>query len=133
MEAPCKTKFSYLQHFLSCLQRLSYHVTYVTIIRITKFKPEFQKYKARKCNTFYQLKRDFNSCKRVQTSKSAYKSAYFPGLFSTFIKTVGRKMSLSMTHRNQVNQFANASKFNKQTDKCPLLWPDRIPLSKVKY
>ena len=42
-------------------------------------------------------------------------------------------MSLSMIHRNQVNQFANASKFNKQTDKCPLLWPDRIPLSKVKY
>ena len=30
---------------------------------------------------------------------------------SIFIKTVGRKMSLSMTHRNQVNQFANASKF----------------------
>ena len=30
---------------------------------------------------------------------------------SIFIKTVERKMSLSMTHRNQVNQFANASKF----------------------
>ena len=29
----------------------------VTIICVTKFKPEFQKYKARKCNTVYQRKR----------------------------------------------------------------------------
>ena len=32
-------------------------------------------------------------------------------LVSTFMKTVGWKMSVIMTHRNQVNQFANASKF----------------------
>ena len=34
------------------------------------------------------------------------------GIFqvSTFIKTAGRKMSCSTTHRNQVNQFANVSK-----------------------
>ena len=32
-------------------------MTYVTIISATKFKPEFQKYKARKSNTFYQRKR----------------------------------------------------------------------------
>ena len=63
----CKTKFSYLQNFSSCLRRLSNHVTYVTIICVTKFKPEFQKNKARKCSTFYQRKRDFSSCKRIQT------------------------------------------------------------------
>ena len=28
-----------------------------TIFCVTKFKPEFQNYKARKCNTFYQRKR----------------------------------------------------------------------------
>ena len=33
-------------------------------------------------------------------------------LFSRFIKTFGRKMSLSMTHRDQVNQFASALKFS---------------------
>ena len=32
-------------------------------------------------------------------------------VFSTFIKTARWKMPLSMTHRNQVNQFANPSKF----------------------
>ena len=41
----------------SSLRRLSNHVTYVTIVCVTKFKPEFQKYKAQKCNTFYQRKR----------------------------------------------------------------------------
>ena len=46
-----------LQHFSSCLLRLSNHVTHVTIICVTKFKTEFQKYKARKCNTLYQRKR----------------------------------------------------------------------------
>ena len=30
---------------------------YVTIICVTKFKLDFQKHKARKCNTFYQRKR----------------------------------------------------------------------------
>ena len=30
-------------------------------------------------------------------------------LVLTFIKSVGRKMPLSMIHRNQVNQFANAN------------------------
>ena len=53
----CKTKLSYLEHFSSRLRRLSNHVTYGTIICVPKFKPEFQKYKARKCNTFYQHKR----------------------------------------------------------------------------
>ena len=38
-------------------------------------------------------------------------SYFFQGLFSTFIKTVGRKVSLSITHCKQVNQFVNASKF----------------------
>ena len=55
-----KQSFLICQHFSSCLQRLSYHVTCVTIICVTKFKLEFQKYKAGKCNTFYQRKRDFN-------------------------------------------------------------------------
>ena len=35
----------------------------------------------------------------------------FQGLFPTFIKTVGRKMFLSMTYLTQVNKFVNASKF----------------------
>ena len=39
------------------IRRLSNHVTYLTVICVTKFKPEFQKYKARKCNSFYQRKR----------------------------------------------------------------------------
>ena len=46
-----------MQHFSSCLRRLSNHVTYVTIISVTKFKPELQNYKARKFNRFYQRKR----------------------------------------------------------------------------
>ena len=33
--------------------RLNNHVMYVTIIFVTEFKPEFQKCKAQKCNTFY--------------------------------------------------------------------------------
>ena len=53
-EALTYKKLSCLQHFSSCLRRLSDHVTYVTIICVTKFKPEFQKYRTRKCNTFYQ-------------------------------------------------------------------------------
>ena len=57
VEASCRTKFSYLQHFSSCLRRLSKHATYATIICVTKFKPELQKYKTRKCSTFYQHKR----------------------------------------------------------------------------
>ena len=52
-----KQNFSYLQHFSTCLRRLSNHITCVTIISVTKFKPEFQKYKAQKCNTLYQRKR----------------------------------------------------------------------------
>ena len=52
-----KRKFYFLQHFSSCLRRLSNHVKYVTIICITKFKGEFQKYEARKCNIFYWRKR----------------------------------------------------------------------------
>ena len=36
---------------------VSDHVTYVTITCVTKFNPEFQKYKERKCNSFYQRKR----------------------------------------------------------------------------
>ena len=57
VEVFMKNKCSYLQHFSSCLQKLSNHVTCVIIICVTKFKPEFQKYKAWKCNTFYQCKR----------------------------------------------------------------------------
>ena len=53
----CKTKFSYLQRFSNYLRRFSNHETYVTIICITKFKPEFQKYKVRRCKTFCQCKR----------------------------------------------------------------------------
>ena len=45
------------QHFSTCLPRLSNHITCVTIICVTKFKPKFQKYEARKCNTLYQRKR----------------------------------------------------------------------------
>ena len=30
------------------------------------------------------------------------------------MKSVGRKMSLSMTHHNQVSQFENASKFREK-------------------
>ena len=41
---------------LSFLRRFSNYVTYVTIICVTQFKPKFQKYKARKCNTFCQCK-----------------------------------------------------------------------------
>ena len=51
-----KQSFFYLQHFSSCLRRLNNHVTYVTIICVTKFKPEFQKYKAQKCNMFINAK-----------------------------------------------------------------------------
>ena len=69
----CKTKLSYLQHFASCLRRLSnlatyvtnvcYNLaTYVTATCVTKFKPEFQNCKARKCNTFYQRKRVKGQC-----------------------------------------------------------------------
>ena len=39
------------------LRRLSNHVTYVSIIYFTKFKPESQKNKAQKCNTIYQRKK----------------------------------------------------------------------------
>ena len=53
----CKTKLSHLQYFSSCLRRLNNHITYLAIICVTKFKPEFQKYKARKCNKLYQRKR----------------------------------------------------------------------------
>ena len=53
----CKTKLSYLQNLLSCLRRLNNHVTHVTIICVREFKPEFQKYKARKCNKLYQRKK----------------------------------------------------------------------------
>ena len=35
---------TYLQHFSRCLRRLGNHVTYVTIISVTKVKSEFQKY-----------------------------------------------------------------------------------------
>ena len=38
-------------------------------------------------------------------------SYFFQGLFSTFIKTVGRKVSLSIIHFKQVNRFVNASNF----------------------
>ena len=53
----------------------------------------------------------------MQTSSNlkiclSYKSAYFQGLLSTLIKNVGRKMSFSMAHRNQANQFENGSKFS---------------------
>ena len=37
---------------LSCLRRLSNHGTYVTIICVTKFKSEFQKYQAQKREKF---------------------------------------------------------------------------------
>ena len=40
-----------------------------------------------------------------------YFSYFFQGLFSTFIKTAKRKMSLLMTQREQINRFVNASKF----------------------
>ena len=43
--------------------------------------------------------------------ENLYKYAYFQGLFSTFVKTVGWKTSNSMTNRNQINQFASATKF----------------------
>ena len=56
-EALMYKKLSCLQHFSSCLRRLSDHVTYVTIICVAKFKPELQKCKVRKCNTFDQRKR----------------------------------------------------------------------------
>ena len=43
--------------------------------------------------------------------ENLYKYAYFQGLFSTFVKTVGWKTSLSITNRNQISQFAIATKF----------------------
>ena len=43
--------------------------------------------------------------------ENLYQYAYFQGLLSTFVKTVGWKTFLSMTNCNQINQFASASKF----------------------
>ena len=51
-----KQNFLICNTFQAVFSRLSNHITSVTIICVTKFKPEFQKYKARKCNTLYQHK-----------------------------------------------------------------------------
>ena len=45
-------------------------------------------------------------------------------LVSTFIKSVGQKMSLSMAHHNQEISLHMLQSLDKQTDKYPLLWPD---------
>ena len=52
-----KQNFLFCDTFQAVFSRLSDHITCVTIICVTKFKPEFQKYKARKCKTLYQRKR----------------------------------------------------------------------------
>ena len=38
---------------------------------------------------------------------------FFQDLFSTFIKTVGRKVSPSIIHFKQVNRFVNTSNFRQ--------------------
>ena len=108
--AHVKPSFFYLQHFSSCLRRLNNHVTYVTIICDTKFKPEFQSTKQENVACFINTKGTSIHANEIKLKNLRVNLRIFK-VFSTFIKTARWKMPLSMTHRNQVNQFANPSKF----------------------